>query len=231
MKFFIKTLNAFQRGKYVYFCAGLIITCFALWSALFNSPPDYQQGEYVRLMYIHVPCSWGAILAYLSMGILSIIGLISRQPKIHIMSCAIAPVGTFLCISSLITGSLWGKPIWGTYWVWDARLTSMLFLAFLYLGHIWIVETFKTLYKSIQIAAFLSIVGCINIPIIKWSVHLWTTLHQVESIRFVGKSSMHESFQLPLFSMAFGLFFLCLWNVSIFYETYKNKLIKSNRSL
>jgi heme exporter protein C len=213
IKSFFDILDILYEKKTIILGLGLGITAFGVWLGLFQSPIDYQQGEYVRLMYVHVPCAWGAMAAYGAVGALSLLGLVYRQLRVLVLAYAFAPCGLFLCIASLITGSLWGKPIWGTYWVWDARLTSMLFLAILYISYIGLVGSMHTRQKGYQMGGFLSLFGCINLPIIKWSVHLWSTLHQKESVQIFAKSTLHARFKHPLYVMAFGLFFICFWTV------------------
>ena len=188
--------------------AGLLLFG-GLYFALFASPADYQQGETVRIMYIHVPAAWMALFVYSSMAIASAVGLIWKHPLAHLSAEAAAPIGacfTFLC---LLTGSLWGKPMWGTWWVWDARLTSVLVLFFLYLGYMALNSAFDDPSRGERSAAILALIGFINVPIIKFSVDWWNTLHQPASVVKMDGPAIHSSMLAPLFMMAVGftLFF------------------------
>nr|WP_298682268.1 heme ABC transporter permease [uncultured Dongia sp.] len=193
---------------------GLTALGFALglYLALWGSPPDYQQGETVRIMYIHVPAAWMALLAYLILGLASASALIWRHPLADIAAEAISPVGAAFTLLALITGSLWGKPMWGTYWVWDARLTSFLLLFFLYLGHMALLGAFDDRGRGRRSAAVLALVGLINLPIIKFSVDWWNTLHQPASIVRMNGPSIDPSMLWPLFTLAatFHLFLLAV---------------------
>ena len=193
---------------------GLTALGFALglYLALWGSPPDYQQGETVRIMYIHVPAAWMALLAYLILGLASASALIWRHPLADIAAEAISPVGAAFTLLALITGSLWGKPMWGTYWVWDARLTSFLLLFFLYLGHMALLGAFDDRGRGQRSAAVLALVGLINLPVIKFSVDGWNTLHQPASIVRMNGPSIDPSMLWPLFTLAaaFHLFLLAV---------------------
>ena len=199
--------------------AGLTAICLGLglWYALFASPPDYQQGETVRIMYVHVPSAWMALFVYSFMAIASAVGLISRHPLAHLSAQAAAPIGacfTFLCLA---TGSLWGKPMWGAWWVWDARLTSVLVLFFLYLGFMALHNAFDDQARGEKSAAILSLVGFVNVPIIKFSVDWWNTLHQPASVVKMSGPAIHASMLMPLLLMAVGftLFFFCVLIIRI----------------
>lgn len=196
--------------------------CFGLgvYYALFQSPPDYQQGEMVRFLYLHVPASWFALFIYTIMTVCSVLGFVCKIPLAHVWTKALAPVGCILTCISLITGSLWGKPVWGTYWVWDARLTSMLILGFLYLGYTvlayqkMMVHDEKTrsfvLLSRLNSLSILIMVGFINIPIIKWSVDFWFTLHQPPSLMRFAKPALDAVFFLPLFWMVIAYVFFAI---------------------
>jgi len=191
--------------------APLSLLCFATFLALaipsiLNSPVDYQQGNAVYIMYIHVPAAWMALMIYTLMAIFNISAFIWKNPFFHIISKSIAIIGCIFTAITLATGSLWGKPIWGTYWVWDARLTSMLILFFLYLGYIILLNSFSDREKGEKIAAIISIVGFINIPIIKFSVEYFNSLHQSASIMRSGGVAIHQSMLNPLLLM-FGCYF------------------------
>jgi heme exporter protein C len=175
-----------------------------LYFALIASPADYQQGESVRIMYVHVPAAWMGLFCYVAMAVFSAMALIWKHPLADLLAKATAPVGaafTFLC---LVTGALWGKPMWGAWWVWDARLTSMLILLFLYLGYMALVDAFDDPERGQKAAAILALVGVVNVPIIKWSVDWWNTLHQPASVVKMGGPAIDGSMLVPLLLMALG---------------------------
>ena len=175
-----------------------------LYFALFASPPDYQQGEAVRIMYVHVPSAWLALFAYAFIALMSAAGLIWRHPLAHVLAIAAAPVGAAFTFVCLVTGSLWGKPMWGAWWVWDARLTSVLILFFIYLGFIALPGAFDEPTRGDRAGAVLALVGAVNLPIIKFSVDWWNTLHQPASVMKLGGPAIDGSMLLPLFLMALG---------------------------
>ena len=174
--------------------------------AIINSPLDYQQANAVKIMYIHVPAAWMALLIYSLMAIFNISAFIWKNPFFYLIARSIAVIGATFTFITLITGSIWGKPIWGTWWVWDARLTSVLILFFLYLGYIILLDSFDDQEKGEKIAAIISIVGFINIPIIKFSVEYWNSLHQPASIIRSGGVAIDLAMLKPLFLM-FGFYF------------------------
>lgn len=190
--------------------AGLAIALFAVGApwALFASPADYQQNETVRIMYIHVPAAWWALSIYAFMGGASLVGLLWRHVLADVAARAAAPVGAVFAALCLVTGSLWGAPTWGTWWEWDGRLTSMLVLFVIYLGYLALWSAIEDETRAARLAAILCLAGLINLPIIKFSVDWWTTLHQPASIGF-GGSSIHPSMLWPLLTMA--LAFLALF--------------------
>jgi heme exporter protein C len=188
---------------------GLALTAAGLWIGLFASPPDYQQGESVRIMYVHVPAAWLGSGGYLGLAIASATALIWRHPLATIAARAIAPAGAAFTAICLVSGALWGKPTWGTYWVWDARLTSMLVLLFLYLGYLALSASEAEKGGESRAAAILALVGVINLPIIKYSVEWWNTLHQGSSISVVNaKSSIAPELLTPLLLSVAGFTFL-----------------------
>ncbi|HSV29525.1 MAG TPA: heme ABC transporter permease [Candidatus Omnitrophota bacterium] len=173
-----------------------------LWYGLIASPADYQQSETVRIMYIHVPAAWMGMFCYTAMAVFSAMALIWKHPLADLMARATAPVGaafTFIC---LVTGALWGKPMWGTWWVWDARLTSMLLLFFLYLGYMALADAFDDPERGQKAAAVLALVGVVNVPIIKFSVDWWHTLHQTASVVKKGGPAIDAAMMVPLILMA-----------------------------
>ena len=168
------------------------------------SPADYQQGDTVRVMYVHVPAAWMAMACYALMAVLSASFLVWKHHLAGIAALAAAPVGACFTAIALITGSLWGKPTWGTWWVWDARLTSVLVLFFLYLGYLALAGAFDDRSRGLRAASLLALVGIINLPIIKFSVDWWNTLHQPASILRAGGPSIHASLLWPLMITALG---------------------------
>ncbi len=183
--------------------AGLtvILLVLGLYMGLFVSPQDYQQGDTVRIMFVHVPAAWMALAIYTMMAVSSAVGLIWKHPVADLSSKAAAPIGACFTFLALITGSLWGQPMWGTYWVWDARLTSMLILLFLYFGYMAIWHSFDDPSKASKAAAILVLVGVINIPVIKFSVDWWNTLHQPASVATLSGPKIHSSILTPLLIM------------------------------
>jgi heme exporter protein C len=183
-----------------------------LYWALAIAPPDYQQGETVRIMFIHVPSAMIAMGGYLLLAVLGASLLVWRHPLAALMARATAPVGATFTAVGLITGSLWGRPMWGTWWVWDARLTSFLLLFFLYLGHIALSNAYDDPDRGDRSASILAVVGAINVPIIKFSVDWWNTLHQPASIMKLGGPSIHPTILYPLLWMmlSFALLFVLL---------------------
>jgi len=180
------------------------------WSLLL-APPDYQQGESVRIMFIHVPAAWMALSVYLFIAVASAVALVWRHPLAEVAAQAAAPIGAAFTLVCLATGSLWGRPMWGAWWVWDARLTSVLVLFFLYLGYIALVNAFDDQSRGARAGALLALVGIVNLPIIKFSVDWWNTLHQPASVVRIGGPSIDRSLLLPLLVMAVGFSLLFLW--------------------
>ena len=179
-----------------------------LYWALLVSPPDYQQGETVRIMFVHVPSAWLAMGGYALLAGLGASLLVWRHPLAALMARASAPIGATFAAICLLTGSLWGRPMWGTYWVWDARLTSMLLLFFLFLGHIALSNAYDDAERGDRAAAILALVGVINLPIIKFSVDWWNTLHQPASVMKLGGPAIHPTILAPLMVMAVALLLL-----------------------
>ena len=184
----------------------------ALYFGIFGSPADYQQGETVRIMYVHVPAAWMALFAYTLMALASGSFLIWRHPLADLSAQAAAPIGAGFTAIALVTGALWGQPMWGTWWVWDARLTSVLILFFLYLGYMALVNGFDDPERGSRMGAILALVGFVNVPIIKFSVNWWNTLHQPASISRLDAPAIDTSMLIPLLLMAIGfkLFFISI---------------------
>jgi heme exporter protein C len=181
-----------------------------VWS-LVIAPPDYQQGESVRIMFIHVPSAWMALSVYLFVAVASAVALVWRHPLAEIAAQAAAPIGAAFTLVCLATGSLWGRPMWGAWWVWDARLTSVLVLFFLYLGYIALVNAFDDPSRGGRAGSLLALVGIVNLPIIKFSVDWWNTLHQPASVLRMGGPRIDVSLLIPLLVMATGFALLFGW--------------------
>ncbi len=181
------------------------------------APPDYKQGDTVKLMFLHVPAAWTAMMAYGLLGVASLFSLVWRHPLADVAAKAAAPLGAVFTVLGLVTGSLWGRPMWGAYWVWDARLTSFLLLLFLYLGYIALWNAIEDEVRAARVAAVLALVGAVNLPIIEFSVDWWTTLHQGESILRAGGPQIAGVFLWPLLLSGAGytLLFFTLWTIRI----------------
>ncbi|MEL7489629.1 MAG: heme ABC transporter permease [Pseudomonadota bacterium] len=179
-----------------------LLAASGLYYALFASPADYQQKESVRIMYVHVPAAWLALMCYTGLAVASFVGFVWKHPLADVAAKASAPIGAAFTALALVTGALWGKPTWGTYWAWDARLTSVLVLLFLYLGYMAIWEAIEDKTRAARIAAIVAIVGFVNVPIIKFSVDWWNSLHQPASIIRADGPAIHSSMLTPLLLMA-----------------------------
>ncbi len=187
----------------------VILFAWGLYLALWASPPDYQQGDTVRIMYVHVPAAWMAMAIYAAMAVAAVIGFVWRHPLAELFVQAAAPIGAVFTAVCLVTGSFWGRPMWGAWWVWDARLTSVLILFFLYVGYIELSRSFDDPAKGLRAGAILVMAGAINLPIIKFSVEWWNTLHQPASILRMGGPLVDPSMLHPLLVMAAA--YLCLF--------------------
>ncbi|MBP6950715.1 MAG: heme ABC transporter permease [Alphaproteobacteria bacterium] len=181
-----------------------------LYTGLVLSPADYQQGEAMRIMYVHVPASWMALFVYAFLALMSLFVLVWRHPLAEVLAISAAPIGALFTALSLITGALWGKPMWGTYWVWDARLTSVLVLLFLYGGYWALYKAYSRPDQGVRAASLLALVGVLNLPIIKGSVDWWNTLHQPASLTKFSSPSIHPTMLTPLLLMAGAYFFYFL---------------------
>src|SRR5436305_14181000 len=186
----------------------LVVLVLGLFWSLILAPADYQQGESVRIMFIHVPSAWMALSVYLFVAVASAVALIWRHPLAEIAAQSAAPIGAAFTFVCLATGSLWGRPMWGTWWVWDARLTSVLVLFFLYLGYIALVNAFDDASRGARAGSLLALVGVVNLPIIKFSVDWWNTLHQPASVIRMGRPAIDASMLIPLLVMAIGFMLL-----------------------
>ena len=200
-----------------------VILIIGISFALIISPVDYLQGDSVRIMYVHVPSAWIGLSIFSLIAVSTILNFIFKIKNLFLFIKSLAPIGLLFTCLSIVTGSLWGKPTWGTWWAWDARLTSMLVLMLFYVLFIISLKYFKNNENLTKILSILSILGIINIPIIKYSVEWWSTLHQPASIKFLGTSSIHPSMLIPLFLM---LLVLLLYCALIFLMKYKTEIIK-----
>lgn len=224
MKFLPRFIHQFGSPAYYYQWTGRLISwltaitailfAVGLYCSFFIAPADYQQGESYRIMFIHVPSAWLSMIAYMVMAIAGVIALVWRIKVAEVTVMACAPIGAMFTAFALLTGSLWGKPMWGTYWVWDARLTSELVLLFLYIGVIALGATIEERRSAARACSILAIVGVVNIPIIHYSVVWWNTLHQGASVSKFDAPSIHISMLIPLLIMVVAfkaIFFLLLF--------------------
>ena len=211
-----------KAPKYVLFLF-IVILSIGLTEALILSPEDYKQSHSVRIMYVHVPAAWISLGIFSAITFLSIVGYIFKIRNFFLIAKSLAPSGLVFNIIALVTGSIWGKPTWGTWWAWDARITSMLILALFYIMYLVAWRIFEDNDKAFKVTSIITILGIINVPIIKYSVNWWNTLHQPASINILSKSSIHISMLFPLMTMtaAFALFSLL-----IFLMKYNTELIK-----
>ncbi|MBD1148380.1 MAG: heme ABC transporter permease [Candidatus Pelagibacter sp. TMED239] len=229
MKFVFKLLEpnkvfsiTSKAPKYV-MALFIIVISIGLLEALIFSPEDYKQSHSVRIMYVHVPAAWITLGIFTSMTILSLSGYIFKNKNFFLIAKSLAPSGLVFNVIALVTGSIWGKPTWGTWWAWDARITSMLILALFYLMYLLTWRIYENKDYVFKITTIITLIGIINVPIIKYSVEWWNTLHQPASINLLSKSSIHSSMLFPLLIMtaAFALFSLL-----IFLMKYNTELIK-----
>tara|TARA_B100000965_G_scaffold137121_1_gene114056 strand:+ start:158 stop:865 length:708 start_codon:yes stop_codon:yes gene_type:complete len=214
------TINKLRKFVFIIFITVLLI---GLFEALVLSPQDYKQSDSVRIMYVHVPSAWISLGIFSLISILSFGILIFKNKNFSLITKSLAPSGFLFNIIALVTGSIWGRPTWGTWWAWDARITSMLLLAIFYLMFILSWRIFDNNDKAIKVSSIIAIIGLINVPIIKFSVDWWSTLHQPASVNLLKETTIHSSMLFPLFIMtaAFALFSLL-----IFLMKYNTELIK-----
>ena len=205
----LNKISIFLSPWFAFF--SFILLLFGLWLSFFNSPIDYQQGNAVRILYIHAPSAWLSMLIYSFLAINSFFGLVYGHVTAFCLARAAAPIGLTFTAICLVTGSIWGKPMWGTWWVWDARLTSVLVLFFFYIGYIVFSKSFTDFIKGEKFSSILSIIGIVNLPVIKFSVDYWNTLHQPASISKLSAPSIHIDMLVPLIVMFLSFIFLFLY--------------------
>lgn len=200
--------------------AAVVTLAFGLYLGLFVAPPDYQQGQSYRIIFIHVPSAWMSMFVYVVMAAAGAVSLVWKTKLAEVLASACAPIGASFTLITLVTGSLWGKPMWGTWWAWDARLTSELILLFLYIGVMALQASIDDPRRAARAAAVLALVGVVNIPVIHFSVEWWNTLHQPASVSKLGMPSIHPSMLAPLLLMAVGfkLYFIALVLVRMRYQ-------------
>ena len=215
--FWIEKLTKFINSIF------FVLLLVALSFALILSPPDYLQGDSVRIMYVHVPSAWIGLASFTSIALLSIANFLFKIKNIKLITKSIAPIGLMFTCLAIVTGSLWGQPTWGTWWVWDARITSMLILALFYIGFIAAHKFISEQERANKISSIVAIIGLINVPIIKYSVEWWNTLHQPASIKLTGSSTIHSSMLMPLMLMFLVLLLYC---ALIFLMKYKTEIIR-----
>ena len=223
-----KQINIIEKANPFLIVSTIVAFTFGLYFSLLQSPPDYIQGDSMRIMYIHVPSAWFALMAYTILAGSSVLWFITRNPIFSIIARSIAQIGMIFTLISLVTGSIWGKPTWGVWWVWDARLTSMLLLFFLYLAYIFLWQSITNKDLASKISAALAIVGFVNIPIIKFSVDWWNTLHQPATISKLSSPSIDISMMVPLFIMTLAtfLFLVTVFFIRLRIEILDNKIVR-----
>ena len=223
-----KQINIIEKANPFLIVSTIVAFTFGLYFSLLQSPPDYIQGDAMRIMYIHVPSAWFALMAYTILAGSSVLWFITRNPIFSIIARSIAQIGMIFTLISLVTGSIWGKPTWGVWWVWDARLTSMLLLFFLYLAYIFLWQSITNKDLASKISAALAIVGFVNIPIIKFSVDWWNTLHQPATISKLSSPSIDISMMVPLFIMTLAtfLFLVTVFFIRLRIEILDNKILR-----
>ena len=223
----------FLNPSYVFKISGKLLNIFktiliplviiGLVFSLFLSPEDYIQGDSVRIMYIHVPAAWISLFSFAAISFFCILNFLFKLKNVTLIYKSLAPIGLTFNIVAVVTGSLWGQPTWGTWWAWDARITSMLVLSLFYIGFILANKLIAQEDKADRVSSLIAIFGFINVPIIKYSVDWWNTLHQPASIKLTGTSTIHSSMLMPLFLMFFVLLLYC---ALIFLMKYKTEIIR-----
>jgi len=205
-----------------------ILLIVALTFALILSPPDYLQGDSVRIMYVHVPSAWIGLASFTVIALLSALSFIFKIKNLNLITKSIAPIGLLFTCLAIITGSIWGRPTWGTWWAWDARITSMLVLSIFYVLFILAHKLIEKEDIAIKVANIIAVIGVINIPVIRYSVDWWNTLHQPSSIKIDGTSSIHSSMLLPLMLMLLVLLLYCALILLMKYKTEIIRIKKKN---
>ena len=225
MKFFNqnKILNLSFRSQKIILIFFLLILSLGLFEALILSPEDYLQGDAVRIMYVHVPAAWMSLGIFSFIAFLSILVFIFKNKNFILIAKSIAPSGFIFNIIALVTGSIWGKPTWGTWWAWDARITSMLILALFYLMYLMAWRIFENKNYVLKVTSLIAIFGSINVPIVKFSVDWWSTLHQPASVNLISETTIHSSMLIPLCIMTAAF---VLFSLLIFLMKYNTELIK-----
>ena len=225
MKFFNqnKILNLSFRSQKIILIFFLLILSIGLYEALVLSPEDYLQGDAVRIMYVHVPAAWMSLGIFSFIAFLSILVFIFKNKNFILIAKSIAPSGFIFNIIALVTGSIWGKPTWGTWWAWDARITSMLILALFYLMYLMAWRIFENKDYVLKVTSLIAIFGSINVPIVKFSVDWWSTLHQPASVNLISETTIHSSMLIPLCIMTAAF---VLFSLLIFLMKYNTELIK-----
>ena len=201
----------------------IVVVAVGITYSLFISPPDYIQGDSVRIMYVHVPSSFIALGCFGFIGVASICNLIFKIKLMPLLAKSVAPIGCTFSIISIVTGSLWGKPTWGIWWVWDARLTSMIVLLLFYILYILSWRFISNFEKANKVSSVIGIIGSFNLPVIKYSVDWWSTLHQPSSITFTSAPTIHHTMLVPLIIMLFGL---AIFSLIIFLMKYKTEVMR-----
>ena len=205
-----------------------ILLIIALTFALVLSPPDYLQGDSVRIMYVHVPSAWIGLASFTVIALMSILSFIFKIKNLNLITKSIAPIGLLFTCIAILTGSLWGQPTWGSWWAWDARITSMLVLSIFYILFILAHKLIENEDKANKVSNIIAIIGLINIPVIRYSVDWWNTLHQPSSIKLDGTSSIHPSMLLPLMLMLLVLLLYCALILLMKYKTEIIRIKKKN---
>ena len=201
----------------------VVVVVIGLTYSLFLSPPDYIQGDSVRIMYVHVPSSFIALGCFGFIGIASICNLVFKIKFVSLLAKSLAPIGCIFSLISIVTGSFWGKPTWGVWWVWDARLTSMAILLLFYIAYILTWKFIDSFEKANKISSIIGIIGLFNLPVIKYSVDWWNTLHQPSSITLTSAPTIHYTMLVPLIIMFFGMI---IYSLIIFLMRYKTEIMK-----
>lgn len=205
--------------------AALIVA--ALYGGLVLAPPDYQQGEGFRIIYVHAPSAWMSLMVYTTMAVAAAVGLIWRIKVAHGVAASCAPIGASFTVAALVTGMLWGRPMWGTYWQWDPRLTSELVLLFLYVGYMGLRSSIEDPQRADRASALLAIVGIVNVPIIHYSVEWWNSLHQAPSVMKFGKPTIPPSMLVPLLMMLLGF---TLYFVAVLLTRLRGEVLRRERA-